>query len=70
MIDLLMCDSAVILQNIVVLRACGSYELLDHGLNIRQVLEHNIYDAQHLVPVFQKVGHRGCRLASRRGIWG
>jgi hypothetical protein len=67
MIDFLMCDSAIILQDIVVLCTCGSYELLNHGLGIRQVLAQNIYDARHLVPVFQQVGHRECRLASRRG---
>jgi hypothetical protein len=70
MIDFLMCNSAIILQDIVVLRACGSDKLLNHGLGMRQLLEHNIYDTRHLVPVFPQVGHRECRLASRRGTWG
>jgi hypothetical protein len=42
MIDFLMCDSAIVLQDIVVLCACGSHELLNHGLDMRQSLEHNI----------------------------
>jgi len=42
MIDFLMCDSAIILQDIVVLCTCGSHELLNHGLGNRQVLAQNI----------------------------